>query len=135
MFVSVFLFVCLCLSLLFLLLLQDVSVCERDSQAVIAYLSKASDYSAHIKADYARLLSLLSQGAVSTTDICTYIEREGEGRKERREGERLDKDWRGRRGERGVGSGGSGGRGQDKEGREGSVRHKLCDIAVYRNVQ
>ena len=38
---------------------------ERDSQGVIAHLSKASDYAALIKADYPRLLSLLSQGAVS----------------------------------------------------------------------
>ena len=40
-------------------------MCERDSQGVIAHLSKASDYAALIKADYPRLLSLLSQGAVS----------------------------------------------------------------------
>ena len=56
---SLFIYFCLLLSL------QDVSVAERDSQGVIAHLSKASDYAALIKADYPRLLGLLSQGAVS----------------------------------------------------------------------
>lgn len=54
-----------CFVVCLLLSLQDVSVCERDSQGAIANLSRASEYAALIKADYPRLLSLLSQGAVS----------------------------------------------------------------------
>ena len=92
-----------CLLLLLLLSLQDVSVCERDSQAVIAYLSRASEYAALIKANYPRLLSLLSQGAVSAGG--------GGGRGE------------GERGEREGGGGGGGGEGKGGEG-EGKEREE-----------
>ena len=76
-----------CFVVCLLLSLQDVSVCERDSQGAIANLSRASEYAALIKADYPRLLSLLSQGAVSA---CWRGGggREGGREEERREGGR-----------------------------------------------
>ena len=100
-------YVCLFVGLLLFLLLlslQDVSVCERDSQAVIAYLSRASEYAALIKADYPRLLSLLSQGAVSAGGGGGEGEGEGEGKEREEEGRERE--------ERGRGMGGGGGRGK-----------------------
>lgn len=44
---------------------QDVHVCERDVDSLIATLTQAADYSHQVHAPYTRILCLLSKGAVS----------------------------------------------------------------------
>ena len=40
-------------------------MCEHDTHSVVNYLGKAVEYSSEIGADYPKVLSMLSQGAVS----------------------------------------------------------------------
>ena len=52
-------------SLFYLFFRQDVHVCERDVDSLIATLTQAADYSHQVHAPYTRILCLLSKGAVS----------------------------------------------------------------------